>query len=64
MPFEVVFQSTGRSVWVQRIAGVYHLMARAWPEMFAYQFILEAEIETLDDEATVSANEPSAVESN
>lgn len=64
LPFEVVFQSTGRSVWVQRIARVYHLIARAWPEMFAYQFILEAEIETLDDEATVSANEPSAVEAN
>ncbi|MCH7601089.1 MAG: hypothetical protein IH973_15170, partial [Myxococcales bacterium] len=58
LPFEVVFQSTGRSVWVQRFAGVYHLMARMWPELFAYQFILEAEIETLDDEATAAPAEP------
>lgn len=58
LPFEVVFQSTGRSVWVQRFAGVYHLMARMWPELFAYQFILEAEIETLDDEATTAPAEP------
>jgi 2-polyprenyl-3-methyl-5-hydroxy-6-metoxy-1,4-benzoquinol methylase len=61
LPFEVVFQSTGRSVWVQRIARAYHWIACAWPEMFAYQFILEAEIETLDDDATVSPDEPSAV---
>jgi 2-polyprenyl-3-methyl-5-hydroxy-6-metoxy-1,4-benzoquinol methylase len=68
LPFEVVFQSTGRSVWVQRLAGLYHLMARVWPELFAYQFILEAEIETLDDDATsaslesgeASSHEPSA----
>jgi len=52
LPFEVVFQSTGRSVWVQRLTQVYHWVARMWPEMFAYQFILEAEIETLDHEAT------------
>ena len=58
LPFEVVFESTGRSVWVQRIARVYHLMARMWPELFAYQFILEAEIETLDDEATAAPEEP------
>jgi hypothetical protein len=43
-------------------------MARVWPELFAYQFILEAEIETLDDDATsaslesgeASSHEPSA----
>ena len=58
MPVEVVFESAGRSVWVQRIARVYHLMARMWPELFAYQFILEAEIETLDDEATAAPEEP------
>jgi SAM-dependent methyltransferase len=61
LPFEVVFQSTGRSVWVRRIAKLYHLMARVWPEMFAYQFILEAEIETLDDEATLSREDRPAV---
>jgi SAM-dependent methyltransferase len=56
LPFEIVFESTGRSAWVQRLARAYHFVARVWPEMFAYQIILEAEIETLDDEA---AGEPS-----
>jgi 2-polyprenyl-3-methyl-5-hydroxy-6-metoxy-1,4-benzoquinol methylase len=54
LPFEVVFESTGRSGLVRALARAYHLMARLWPEMFAYQFIFEAEIETLDDEATQS----------
>ena len=57
LPFEVVFESTGRSVWVQRLTGLYHWMAQKWPEMFAYQFILQAEIETLDHEATDSPQE-------
>jgi len=52
LPFEVVFQSTGRSRLVRMIAEAYHLLARAWPSLFAYQFILEAEIITLDQEAT------------
>ncbi len=51
LPFEVVFESTGRSRQVQRLARAYHWLAKLWPEMFAYQIILEAEIETLDDEA-------------
>jgi len=52
LPFEVVFQSTGRSRLVRMIAETYHLLARAWPSLFAYQFILEAEIITLDHDAT------------
>jgi 2-polyprenyl-3-methyl-5-hydroxy-6-metoxy-1,4-benzoquinol methylase len=52
LPFEVVFQSTGRSRLVHAVAEVYHWLARAWPTLFAYQFILEAEIITLDQEAT------------
>jgi len=51
LPFEVVFQSTGRSRFVRSLAGVYHLLARIWPSMFAYQFVLEAKITTLDDES-------------
>jgi 2-polyprenyl-3-methyl-5-hydroxy-6-metoxy-1,4-benzoquinol methylase/glycosyltransferase involved in cell wall biosynthesis len=58
LPFEVVFQSTGRSRLVRVIAEAYHLLARAWPSLFAYQFILEAEIITLDHEATVPPPEP------
>ena len=52
LPFEVVFRSTGRSRLVRAVARAYHLLARVWPEMFAYQFVLEAAITTLDEEAT------------
>lgn len=52
LPFEVVFESTGRSRLLRTVSRGYHALARAWPELFAYQFILEAEITTLDDEAT------------
>jgi len=54
LPFEVVFESTGRSRLMRRLASFYHGLARVWPEMFAYQIILEAEITTLDEEATVA----------
>jgi 2-polyprenyl-3-methyl-5-hydroxy-6-metoxy-1,4-benzoquinol methylase len=57
LPFEVVFESTGRSRLLQAASALYHRLARLWPEMLAYQFILEAEITTLDEEA-VSANPP------
>lgn len=52
LPFEVVFESTGRSRLVAAIARGYWWLARAWPELFAYQFILESEITTLDEEST------------
>jgi 2-polyprenyl-3-methyl-5-hydroxy-6-metoxy-1,4-benzoquinol methylase len=52
LPFEVVFESTGRSRLLQTVARTYHGLAQLWPQMFAYQFILEAEITTLDEEAT------------
>jgi len=52
LPFEVVFESTGRSRLIRGIESSYHFMARLWPSMFAYQNILEAEITTLDEEST------------
>ena len=52
LPFEVVFESTGRSRLVRGLARAYHGLARLWPSLFAYQVLLEAEITTLDDEAT------------
>ena len=55
LPFEVVFDSTGRSRLIRGLADAYHLLARAWPELFAYQFILEASITTLDEEAVSSS---------
>jgi len=53
LPFEIVFESTGRSRLVRGLNRVYHTLARLWPTMFAYQHILEAEITTLDDESIV-----------
>lgn len=47
LPFEIVFESTGRSALVRGLASGYHALARLWPEMFAYQFLLEAEVGTL-----------------
>ena len=55
LPFEVVFESTGRSRLVRGIEATYHFMARLWPSMFAYQNIFEAEITTLDEESTESS---------
>lgn len=52
LPFELVFESTGRSRLVRGIESFYHFMAMLWPSMFAYQNILEAEITTLDEEST------------
>lgn len=49
LPFEVVFESTGRSALVRGLASGYHALARLWPELFAYQFLLEAEAATLLD---------------
>jgi methionine biosynthesis protein MetW len=52
LPFEVVFESTGRSNLIKSVAATYHFIARLWPSMFAYQYVLEAEITTLDAEST------------
>ncbi len=49
LPFELVFESTGQSRLVRFLSAAYHLAARSWPEMFAYQFILEAEVTTLHE---------------
>jgi 2-polyprenyl-3-methyl-5-hydroxy-6-metoxy-1,4-benzoquinol methylase len=48
LPFEVVLRSTGRSRLVAGLARVYHALARLWPALFAYQFLLEAEITVLE----------------
>jgi 2-polyprenyl-3-methyl-5-hydroxy-6-metoxy-1,4-benzoquinol methylase len=55
LPFEIVFESTGRSRLVRGLESTYHLLARLWPSMFAYQHILEAQITTLDEESTAAS---------
>ena len=49
LPFEVVFESTGQSRLVAGLSYLYHLSARIWPKLFAYQFLIEAEVTTLLD---------------
>lgn len=49
LPFEVVFESTGTSRLVMALSYLYHLCARAWPKLFAYQFLVEAEVTSLLD---------------
>ena len=49
LPFEVIFESTGQSRAVAALSEIYHLAARVWPKLFAYQFLLEAEVTTLLD---------------
>jgi 2-polyprenyl-3-methyl-5-hydroxy-6-metoxy-1,4-benzoquinol methylase len=55
LPFEIVFRSTGRSRLVRGLSAFYHRLARFWPELFAYQIILEAQITTFDEDATLPA---------
>lgn len=50
LPFEVVFESTGQSRVLRAVSAASHALARLWPEMFAYQFILEAEVAALHDQ--------------
>ncbi len=54
LPFEVVFESTGRSRLIRSVGRLYYGLACLWPGLFAYQHILEAEIITLDEESTGS----------
>jgi 2-polyprenyl-3-methyl-5-hydroxy-6-metoxy-1,4-benzoquinol methylase len=48
LPFELVFESTARSRVLRAIDYLYHLLTRAWPTLFAYQFVAEAEIRALE----------------
>jgi 2-polyprenyl-3-methyl-5-hydroxy-6-metoxy-1,4-benzoquinol methylase len=48
IPFELVFSSRGKSNIPSMIERTYYLLTRLWPRMFAYQFIVEAEISAVD----------------
>jgi 2-polyprenyl-3-methyl-5-hydroxy-6-metoxy-1,4-benzoquinol methylase len=43
IPFELIFESTGRSRALRAIDRGYFALAQLWPELLAYQNILEAE---------------------
>jgi 2-polyprenyl-3-methyl-5-hydroxy-6-metoxy-1,4-benzoquinol methylase len=48
LPFELVFESTARSRLLRAVDYVYHLLTRLWPTLFAYQFVVEAEVRSLE----------------
>jgi 2-polyprenyl-3-methyl-5-hydroxy-6-metoxy-1,4-benzoquinol methylase len=48
LPFEVYFESTGKSHIIKWIDEVYFAMVRFWPRLFAYQIIVEAEVASLE----------------
>jgi glycosyltransferase involved in cell wall biosynthesis/ubiquinone/menaquinone biosynthesis C-methylase UbiE len=48
IPFEVAFQSVGKSKILKFIDWLYFQCVRFWPRMFAYQIIMEAKISSLD----------------
>jgi glycosyltransferase involved in cell wall biosynthesis len=48
IPFELVFFSRGKSKLIKYIEYLYYQLVKSWPKLFAYQFIIEAEISSLD----------------
>lgn len=50
LPFEVVFQSTGRSQVLRAVEAIYYRIACAcaWPSLFAYQFVVQASSTTFE----------------
>jgi hypothetical protein len=48
LPFEVVFESVGKSRVRKFVDRAYFALVKLWPRMFAYQFVLEVQINTTD----------------
>lgn len=50
LPFEVVFESLGKSNLLKAVDSIYNFFVSAWPTLFAYQFIIDATINYLNAE--------------
>jgi 2-polyprenyl-3-methyl-5-hydroxy-6-metoxy-1,4-benzoquinol methylase len=48
LPFELVFESTAKSRVLRAVDHLYHLLTRIWPTLFAYQFVAEVEVRSLE----------------
>jgi 2-polyprenyl-3-methyl-5-hydroxy-6-metoxy-1,4-benzoquinol methylase len=48
LPFELVFESTAKSRLLRVVDHCYHLLTRIWPTLFAYQFVAEVELRSLE----------------
>ncbi len=44
LPFEMVFETVGKSALMKLVDSCYFKLASLWPSLFAYQFILQAKI--------------------
>jgi len=44
IPFPLVVTLDSARKLMGRVSRAYHLLARAWPRMFAYQFVIAAQI--------------------
>ena len=47
LPFEVIFESIGKSRLLRLVDKIYYGLAKIWPRMFSYQFIFSAKISSL-----------------
>ena len=44
LPFEIVFETVGKSILMKTVDSMYSVMANLWPSLFAYQFIIKAKV--------------------
>ena len=47
LPFEMVFETVGKSLLMKTFDNIYAGIANLWPSLFAYQFIVKAKIKDL-----------------
>ncbi len=57
LPFELVFETRADSWFIRALDRAYHGLARLWPAMFAYQFVLEARIARLEPDEAAGAGQ-------
>jgi 2-polyprenyl-3-methyl-5-hydroxy-6-metoxy-1,4-benzoquinol methylase len=57
LPFEVFFESSGKSLILRLIDRLYYLKVKLWPSMFSYQFVTSVKVKSLVDEVTSSIKE-------
>jgi len=50
LPFEVIFESVGKSRLLRLVDKIYYGLAKIWPRMFSYQFIFLAKISSFSTE--------------
>jgi len=54
LPFEVFFESSGKSFFLSLIDRLYYLKVKLWPSLFCYQFVTSVKVKSLVDEAASS----------